>query len=834
MATLTQTITKQPRICKEGGTEGVFLPFSDDEHETDDALRAVLYIFFLGWLFLGVAISSDTFMSGIEKITSQKKRVRHPTDPARMVTVTVWNDTVANLTLMAFGSSTPEILLSIIELVSKDFFTGDLGANTIVGSASFNLFLIIGLCISVIGSHEVRMIKDMTVFGITAFFAIFAYLWLYFVLQIVTPNIVDIWEGVVTFLMFPGLVQICYMADKGMFSSSRDEVVTEKVTYSGMSEDEIAEYAENLRAKFGKELPEDTILKLLEKELRPKKTRATYRQEAVKGMKRGSATSEGNPSSKDSAATNVPHVFWDVPDNHFVCLECAGTVQIPVKCFSSTKTAVLHYETRDGTGKDKTEYVATSGKLEFSPSTNEETQYVSVQIVDDDIVEPDMDFYIDIFPEAGTCEVFGPTLHVTIIDDDFPGVLQFEAEEIKIPHGAQSIEAKVVRRKGGNGELKCKVKTEEGSAKEAVDFDPIEEDDLVFEDQEIEKTITVNLRPTATRVRDKLEFRLSLTDGPFNPDTDGGEDACFLSFVFAAEGEKTDMLLKAKSRLSGTYDRMFAGTTSWGQQFVSACYCGGSKEEQAEASWGEMVLHVFSIPWNLLCACAPPPSYGNGWAVFYAALGIICFQTAIIADVAEMVGCTLDIPDMVTAITLVALGTSLPDTFASRTAALQDEYADSSVTNVTGSNAVNVFVGLGVPWTMGAIYWSIEGVTCEWMQKIATVKSGLQIMKDNPDGGLVHYGEELGYSVMIYTVGALIAIGALLYRRKAVGGEFGGPAGLKYGVSLLFVFLWTTYIALSSWVSIEADNSRPAIKVLGGLPALCIPSMKAAALNTPQ
>ena len=53
-------------------------------------------------------------------------------------------------------------------------------------------------------------------------------------------------------------------------------------------------------------------------------------------------------------------------------------------------------------------------------------------------------------------------------------------------------------------------------------------------------------------------------------------------------------------------------------------------------------------------------------------------------------------------------------------------------------------MGLGVPWTMGALYWSSEGVTCEWLQKIASIKDGLDIIKDNSDGGLVHYGNELG------------------------------------------------------------------------------------------
>jgi len=40
----------------------------------------------------------------------------------------------------------------------------------------------------------------------------------------------------------------------------------------------------------------------------------------------------------------------------------------------------------------------------------------------------------------------------------------------------------------------------------------------------------------------------------------------------------------------------------------------------------------------------------------------------------------------VTGLTIIALGTSLPDTIASRTAALHDDYADASIGNITGSN----------------------------------------------------------------------------------------------------------------------------------------------------
>lgn len=58
-----------------------------------------------------------------------------------------------------------------------------------------------------------------------------------------------------------------------------------------------------------------------------------------------------------------------------------------------------------------------------------------------------------------------------------------------------------------------------------------------------------------------------------------------------------------------------------------------------------------------------------------------------------------------TAITFVALGTSMPDTFASKSAAVNEKWADSSIGNINGSNSVNVFLGLGLPWLLAAAYW---------------------------------------------------------------------------------------------------------------------------------
>ena len=107
-------------------------------------------------------------------------------------------------------------------------------------------------------------------------------------------------------------------------------------------------------------------------------------------------------------------------------------------------------------------------------------------------------------------------------------------------------------------------------------------------------------------------------------------------------------------------------------------------------------------------ACVPPPSIWGGWLTFSLALAVIGLVTAIVGDLAAIFGCLIGLKDSVTAITFVALGTSLPDLFASKQAAIQEKYADNSIGNVTGSNSVNVFLGLGMPWVIAAIYWTAK------------------------------------------------------------------------------------------------------------------------------
>ena len=103
----------------ECSDKGLLMPFVN-EYTWDNGVRAFLYIAGLFYCFLGVSIIADIFMRSIEMITSKTSAVRiaDPTSKSgyRELEVKVWNDTVANLTLMALGSSAPEILLSVIEV----------------------------------------------------------------------------------------------------------------------------------------------------------------------------------------------------------------------------------------------------------------------------------------------------------------------------------------------------------------------------------------------------------------------------------------------------------------------------------------------------------------------------------------------------------------------------------------------------------------------------------------------------------------------------------------------------------------------------------------------
>lgn len=153
-------------------------------------------------------------------------------------TIPVWNPTMANLTLMAFGSSAPEILLNVIETVKTlDSTPSELGIAGIIGSAAFNFLVITGVSIASVNAESdertqeeldeddtpkgIKKIRDLGVFGVTGVSSLLAYGWLWLCL---TDKEISLTEAFITFGAFFVLLGMAFGADKINAKRTRDRV----------------------------------------------------------------------------------------------------------------------------------------------------------------------------------------------------------------------------------------------------------------------------------------------------------------------------------------------------------------------------------------------------------------------------------------------------------------------------------------------------------------------------------------------------------------------------------------------------------------------------------
>ncbi|XP_032821007.1 sodium/calcium exchanger 1-like isoform X2 [Petromyzon marinus] len=873
--------------CRKGLLLPVWLPTNPSTG--DKIARAVVYFVGMIYMFLGVSIIADRFMSSIEVITSQEKEItiKKPSGETITTTVRIWNETVSNLTLMALGSSAPEILLSVIEVCGHQFKAGELGPSTIVGSAAFNMFVIIAICVYVVPDGETRKIKHLRVFFVTATWSIFAYIWLYLILAVITPGIVDIWEGLVTLMFFPVCVVFAWVADRrllfykymykkyrnkrGLIIESEGDRVKSSIEMDGKilnSHGDVAAIDSSLSALDERDVEESRkemiqILKELKRKHPDKdlehltemanyqllsqqqKSRAFYRIQATRMM-----TGAGNILKKHAAdqarkAASVQEVRIDAGDgagggdvrcrvyfepSSYKCLENCGTCAVTVQRRGGDPSATLYvdYRTEDGSANAGSDYEFQEGTVVFKPGETEKD--IAIGIIDDDIFEEDEHFYVRLSnvrtgSEDGGAGVGGASgggkfeanhnnaaprallsepsvATVIILDDDHAGVFLFEETVTHVSESVGIMEVRVVRSSGSRGTVVVPFRTVEGLAKGGGEDYEDAIGELLFQNDEITKTIEIRVIDDEEYEKNK-NFFLELgeprlmdmserKDGPegllLTKEEEEARRIAALGKPMLGEPHRLEVVIEESYEFKSTVDKLIkktnlalvVGTNSWREQFVEAITVSAGDDDDEEGAEERMpsccdyIMHFLTVFWKVLFACVPPTEYMNGWACFIVSICVIGILTAVIGDLASHFGCTVGLKDSVTAVVFVALGTSVPDTFASKVAAIQDQYADASIGNVTGSNGVNVFLGIGLAWSVAAIYWWTQG------EKFR-VEAGT-----------------LAFSVTLFTVFAFITVAVLMYRRQpSIGGELGGPRCSKLLTSLLFFSLWLIYIIIS-------------------------------------
>merc|ERR1712168_1361958 len=399
---------------------------------------------------------------------------------------------------------------------------------------------------------------------------------------------------------------------------------------------------------------------------------------------------------------------------------------------------------------------------------------------------------------------------IMILDDDHGGIFGFEDSEAEIVESVGVYELKVQRVSGARGKVAIPYNTEDGSAKAGVHFEAVE-GELLFENEETEKSIELPITDEESYEKSLIMYvnigeprqiaegkegegvDYSVLDAKDPETLTEEEKIALLGRPCLGTNSKIQIRIKESMEFKNSVDKMMqkanqsmmVGTSSWWEQFTEAFTVQADDDDEGEEegeegeekmpSCGDYIMHFLTLPWKLIFALIPPTAIYDGYPTFVISIGFIGLCTAVIGDVAGHLGCFINLKDSVNAIAFVALGTSVPDTFASKTAAIEDETADNSVGNVTGSNAVNVFLGIGIAWTMAAIYWESQGLTF-----------------DVPVGSL-------GFSVTVFCIEAGLAILILVARRHpAVGGELGGPKSIKTVTSAIFVFFWCFYVAISA------------------------------------
>ncbi|XP_016128399.1 sodium/calcium exchanger 2-like [Sinocyclocheilus grahami] len=893
--------------CNPGIILPVWKPINPSLGE--QIVRAVVYFVSLMYMFLGVSIIADRFMASIEVITSQEKEVTitMPNGETSVATVRIWNETVSNLTLMALGSSAPEILLSVIEVCGHGFESGELGPGTIVGSAAFNMFVIIGICVWVIPDGEVRKIKHLRVFFITAFWSIFAYIWLYLILAIISSPVVEVWEALVTLCYFPVCVILAWIADRRLLfykymskryrADKRTGVVVETegdMTPKGMeimmdgkfplrsgavgigtqehcqdgtgnttgtmatlpnsnsttvymdgakdldeSRKEVIRILKDLKQKYpDKELDQLMELANYYALLHQQKSRAFYRVQATRMMigagnvlkkhaadhARRAVVSGCDEASEEDDLAVCSRISFE--SAHSQCMENCGTIMIPVVCRGGLgeSTFYVDYCTEDGTANAGSDYEYCEGTLVFKPG--ETRKEIKVGIIDDDIFEEDEHFFVrllnlrvgdaegmfesDDTDQAPKARLVQPLMAtVTILDDDHAGIFNFTDRLVRVSESVGTMEVTVVRNSGARGTVIIPYHTENGTAQGGgVDYEDTHGEleftndqttqtfqVRIIDDEEYEKheNFFIVLEEPRWLKRGISALLLNQEDpeGQLSAEEEEARKIAEMGKPVLGEHSRLEVVIEESYEFKSTVDKLIKktnlalviGTHSWREQFVEAVtVSAGDGDEDEEEGREERVpscydyfMHFLTVFWKVLFAFVPPTEYWNGWACFVVSITVIGLLTAIIGDLASHFGCTVGLRDTVTAVVFVALGTSIPDTFASKVAATQDQYADASVGNVTGSNAVNVFLGIGVAWSVAAVYWAIQG------------------KRFHVDPG------SMAFSVTLFTIFAFICMGVLLFRRRpSIGGELGGPRVPRLLTTLFFLGLWFLYILFSS------------------------------------
>ncbi|CAG5121420.1 unnamed protein product [Candidula unifasciata] len=783
-------------LCKEN----LLVPMWRLELDTTDDdryFRAILYVIALIYLFIGLSVITERLMTAVDVIVSKKKQIAVMISDGTIVYVTdrLWSETLANVTIVALGSSASEILLTIVEVYSNDFQVGSLGPSAIIGSAAYNLFIISAICMFAVPVDKAQKITKGRVFLVTAAWSVFAYIWLFIILFVISKGVIEIWEAVLTCLFFPGSVYTAYLADKnvevgkcmGRQYCGSEEVTKESqgksmesVTDSRVGNVEAknsnlllaAEQQRNEIALMISKLRETNphlsltaVAAMAKKQIMNKepKSKAFYR--AAKKINSWPQIMKETESctaiTEEEYDFNVTKVFFE--SDTYSAMEDAGMVRLMVlrKNGDINKVCRVDYYTEDGTAKNILNYAAARGSIIFKPLQTK--AQINIALKSGNRIHEDEYFYVrlsnpklrDIHENELVTDTRRASRRPSISSDS--ASVDFRHIPFQMPETDVSLYPPYVA-----------TVTLVDANHPGIFYFP--NTTLIVEENCGDIPVKV-CRAKGGKGRIKLPYH------PVNGTAELGEDFKIFGseLIFENHEYEKNIMMRISNKERYLVRQYFYLALDEPEVAIHDLDDGDYRYIDIQLPTNtEYAFHFLALVWKLLAALVPPTTYCMGWASFFACLLELGILTAIIVDLASSLGCTIGVQDSFIGISFVAIGISLPETFSSKMAVFNEANADAAIGNVPACSAANIFVGLGIAWIMAATQQGIQGTE-------------LFVLSDH-----------LASFAILFSILSFLAISVLFARRRQpIGGELGGPIVQRILTSLILITLWVVYLILS-------------------------------------
>jgi len=165
--------------------------------------------------------------------------------------------------------------------------------------------------------------------------------------------------------------------------------------------------------------------------------------------------------------------------------------------------------------------------------------------------------------------------------------------------------------------------------------------------------------------------------------------AIILLMVFFSNGEITK--IEAGIFIAAYVLYIFA-VFYWRKVFPFEDDVAIEEEEAAKENIWNRIHALFDKGLNIFF----PPSE-QYYRVFFVSIAFIGGISWLLVESGVAIAHILHVPEVVIALTILAIGTSVPDTMSSYIVAKKGK-SSMSISNAVGSNIFDIFIGLGLPW----------------------------------------------------------------------------------------------------------------------------------------